>query len=200
MPPPFLSHYKLLWVLHKLRNWGGGGVFLSEQPLPFSLSPVGVSNLFGQEYEGVLCTTCPLVWWRPLWLNGLAGSTSGGHATMADMYWQEVIRKLKNVSQTDTYTLYVQCTRIKERGHIMWRYRYSYYTNYFSKIGTCGWLFKEILRNRLSLTWGWPEVLSMAPVVGLCSCYVYLQWKPMSERKLPCDKKQSVSNSMCCDT
>ncbi len=27
--------------------------------------------------------------------------------------------------------------------------------------------FKEILRNMLSLTWGWPEVLSMAPIVQI---------------------------------
>jgi hypothetical protein len=29
----------------------------------------------------------------------------------------------------------------------------------------CGQLFKEIMRNRL--TWGWPEVLSMAPIVQI---------------------------------
>ncbi len=31
----------------------------------------------------------------------------------------------------------------------------------------CGQIFKEILRNRLSLTWGWPEVLSMATIVQI---------------------------------
>ncbi len=28
-----------------------------------------------------------------------------------------------------------------------------------------GWIFKEILRNMPSLTWGWSEILSMVPIV-----------------------------------
>jgi hypothetical protein len=37
----------------------------------------------------------------------------------------------------------------------------------------CGRIFKEILRNRLSLTWGWPEVLSMAPIVLILNRWIW---------------------------
>ncbi len=42
-------------------------------------------------------------------------------------------------------------------------------TNLDSGLSTpaCGRFFKEILPNRLSLTWDWPRVLSMAPIVQI---------------------------------
>ncbi len=40
------------------------------------------------------------------------------------------------------------------------------------KEGCCDQMFKEILRNRLRLTWGLPEVLSMAPVVQILNSWV----------------------------
>jgi hypothetical protein len=61
-------------------------------------------------------------------------------------------------------------------------------------------MFKEILRNRLRLTWGLPEVLSMAPIVQILNRWVcpellslsllriYLLRKPMRERKLSSDQ------------
>jgi hypothetical protein len=36
----------------------------------------------------------------------------------------------------------------------------------------CDQMFKEILHNRLRLTWGLPKVLSMAPVVQILNRWV----------------------------
>ncbi len=70
---------------------------------------------------------------------------------------------------------------------------------------TCGRNFKNILRKRLSLTWGWPEVLCMAPQIVN---KVGLTWALLSVH-LACISSESqwvrgsfllTNSSLCCNT
>jgi len=44
-----------------------------------------------------------------------------------------------------------------------------------------GWNFKELLRNQLSLTRGWPEVLSMAPIIQVLDMWAWPELFSLSQ-------------------
>ncbi len=78
--------------------------------------------------------------------------------------------------------------------------------NYFL---ICVGIFKEILRNSLRLTWGWPEVFSMTPFVKILNRWAWPELFSLTLLRVFLDKNNEweeafflliAFSDLCCDT